>query len=46
MKPLETFDIFISYSRADTAFADILDARLQSQGYATWIDRRKIAAGE
>jgi hypothetical protein len=46
MKPLETFDIFISYSRADTAFADILDARLQSQGYVTWIDRRKIGAGQ
>lgn len=35
--------VFISYSRADRAWVDELQARLQRRGLATWIDRRDIA---
>lgn len=37
--------IFISYSRADSEFVDLLQRLLVSKGYSTWIDRRNIGAG-
>jgi hypothetical protein len=38
--------LFISYSRADLAFADRLDAALKSRGFESLIDRRDIAKFE
>jgi hypothetical protein len=37
--------IFISYSRANQVFAEALRTKLQSGGYATWIDIDNIPAG-
>jgi hypothetical protein len=37
--------IFLSYSRNDKDFADILYRLVESRGYDTWIDRRNIEAG-
>jgi hypothetical protein len=37
--------VFISYSRADTEFADLLQRLLVSKGYDAWLDRRSIDAG-
>src|SRR5215472_11351055 len=39
-------EIFISYSRADAAFADNLAAALQTRGFGILIDRRDIYAFE
>ncbi len=38
--------LFISYSRADTAFADHLNTRLEQLGLETFIDRADINVGE
>lgn len=37
--------VFISYSRADSAFVDLLQRLLISKGYDAWLDRRNIDAG-
>jgi hypothetical protein len=37
---------FISYSRRDTEFVDLLQRLLMSKGYDIWIDRRGISAGQ
>ena len=39
-------DVFISYSRADLAFADQLDATLRIGGFDTKLDRHGIHGGE
>lgn len=36
---------FISYSRADSDFVDLLQQLLVSKGYDAWLDRRDIDAG-
>lgn len=38
--------VLISYSRADSAYADQLDTMLIQQGYKTWIDRNEILGTE
>jgi len=38
--------VFISYSRADSAFTDSLRTSLIGRGYDAWIDREDIGAGE
>ncbi len=38
--------VLISYSRADSVYADQLDAMLIQQGYKTWIDRNEILGTE
>lgn len=38
--------LFISYTWADSAFADWLALRLTAEGYKVWIDRQKILAGQ
>ena len=43
--PLESLDVFISYSRADSDFARELNDRLQMQGKNTWFDQESIASG-
>lgn len=37
--------VFISYSRADNEFVDLLLRLLLSKGYDAWLDRRNIDAG-
>ncbi len=37
--------IFISYTHADSAFVDRLDADLRTQGFDTWVDRERLVAG-
>lgn len=37
--------VFISYSRRDADFVDLLHRLLISKGYDTWMDRRNIDAG-
>ncbi|MBL8163387.1 MAG: TIR domain-containing protein [Anaerolineae bacterium] len=37
--------VFISYSREDSAFANLLVDMLQMQGFGVWIDRSNIEAG-
>ncbi|MDY6783579.1 MAG: TIR domain-containing protein [Cyanobacteriota bacterium] len=43
--PLESLDVFISYSRADSDLARTLNDRLQMQGKTTWFDQESIALG-
>ncbi len=43
--PLESLDVFISYSRADSDFARKLNDALQIQGKTTWFDQESIASG-
>ncbi len=43
--PLESLDVFISYSRADSDFARKLNDALQMQGKTTWFDQESIASG-
>ncbi|MEM9927210.1 MAG: toll/interleukin-1 receptor domain-containing protein, partial [Cyanobacteria bacterium P01_D01_bin.50] len=43
--PLESLDVFISYSRADSDFARKLNDKLQEQGKTTWFDQESIASG-
>ncbi|MGK7903627.1 MAG: TIR domain-containing protein [Hormoscilla sp.] len=42
---LESLDVFISYSRADSDFARKLNDDLQIQGKMTWFDQESIAEG-
>ncbi|HEY9671634.1 MAG TPA: TIR domain-containing protein [Waterburya sp.] len=42
---LESLDVFISYSRADSDFARKLNDELQLQGKTTWFDQESIASG-
>ncbi len=37
--------VFISYSRADSGFADRIERSLTALGMATWIDRLRLAGG-
>ncbi|NER51795.1 MAG: TIR domain-containing protein, partial [Symploca sp. SIO1A3] len=43
--PLESLDVFISYSRADSDLARKLNDGLQMQGKTTWFDQESIASG-
>ncbi|HEY9801059.1 MAG TPA: toll/interleukin-1 receptor domain-containing protein, partial [Leptolyngbyaceae cyanobacterium] len=43
--PLESLDVFISYSRADADLARKLNDALQTQGKTTWFDQESIASG-
>ncbi|MBD0340806.1 MAG: toll/interleukin-1 receptor domain-containing protein, partial [Microcoleus sp. Co-bin12] len=43
--PLESLDVFISYSRADSDLARKLNNELQLQGKTTWFDQESIASG-
>lgn len=43
--PVNSLDVFISYSRTDSAFARRLNDSLQAQGKRTWFDQESIAAG-
>ena len=43
--PLESLDVFISYSRANSDFARKLNDALQMQGKMTWFDQESIASG-
>ncbi len=38
--------IFISYSHADSAFVDQLEADLRKLGFETWVDRQRLAGGQ
>jgi TIR domain len=42
----DKLNVFIAYSRQDIDFADQLDDALQLVGFATGVDRHRIAAGE
>src|SRR6266705_456187 len=37
--------LFISYSHADSAFVDRLEADLRSQGWKPWVDRHGLVGG-
>jgi|GEM_PF-3793980 len=39
-------NLFISYSRKDSAFADRLYQRLQQAGHTVWMDRKSLAGGQ
>ena len=43
--PLESLDVFVSYSRANSDFARKLNDALQTQGKITWFDQESIASG-
>ncbi|MBD2451746.1 TIR domain-containing protein [Nostoc sp. FACHB-152] len=43
--PLESIDVFISYSRADADLARKLNDALQLQGKTTWFDQESIPSG-
>ena len=43
--PLESLDVFISYSRGDSDLARKLNNELQLQGKTTWFDQESIASG-
>ncbi|NEP08828.1 MAG: TIR domain-containing protein [Symploca sp. SIO2C1] len=43
--PLESLDVFISYSRADSDLGRKLNDSLQMQGKTTWFDQESIASG-
>src|SRR5919199_577109 len=43
--PLESLDVFISYSRVDSDLARKLNNELQLQGKTTWFDQESIASG-
>ncbi|NEP01705.1 MAG: TIR domain-containing protein [Symploca sp. SIO2E9] len=44
--PEAAFDVFISYSRADSDFVRKLNNGLQIQNKTTWFDQESIASGE
>ena len=44
--PSETYDVFVSYSRADFRDAAEIDSFLRSQGLKTFFDRRDLAPGQ
>lgn len=37
--------VFISYSRKDSEFVDLINRLLESKGYDTWLDRSDISVG-
>jgi hypothetical protein len=41
-----SLDLFVSYSRSDTPFVDNLEHNLNTSGYTTWVDRRKLEGGQ
>jgi hypothetical protein len=41
-----TAHVFISYAREDQEYVDDLDRLLTSAGITTWVDRRRIGAGD
>lgn len=41
-----TYDIFISYSRVDSAVVDSVLTRLEEAGFSVWIDRSGIESGD
>ena len=43
--PLDSLDVFISYSRADSDLGRKLNNALQIQGKTTWFDQESIASG-
>ena len=43
--PLESLEVFISYSRTDADLARKLNDALQMQGKTTWFDQESIASG-
>ena len=43
--PLESLDVFISYSRADSDLGRKINDSLQIQGKTTWFDQESIASG-
>lgn len=43
--PEENADVFISYSRSDSAFAEKLYASLTAQGKKVWFDRNNLSVG-
>lgn len=42
----EATDVFVSYSRADKIFVDILVNDLHAQGFSTWVDRQNLWPGQ
>src|SRR5437588_2026479 len=44
--PDPPINIFISYSHSDSDFVDRLDVDLRQQGFATWMDRQRLAGGQ
>src|SRR5215472_964271 len=44
--PDTPISLFISYSHADSAFVDQLEADLHQQGFETWVDRQRLAGGQ
>ena len=44
--PDTPINIFISYAHADSAFVDRIDTDLRQQGFATWVDRQRLAGGQ
>lgn len=45
-QPRKSKDVFISYSRADTAFATTLYQRLKARDFTLWRDRSEMEAGK
>jgi hypothetical protein len=41
----DTYDVFVSYSRADARHAKTIDSVLRDKGLKTFFDRRNLAAG-
>jgi hypothetical protein len=41
----DTYDVFVSYSRADGRHAAEIDSVLRDKGLKTFFDRRNLAAG-
>ncbi|MGO9427799.1 toll/interleukin-1 receptor domain-containing protein, partial [Rhodoblastus sp.] len=42
----EAYDVFLSYSRADSAAAETLRARLREAGLSAFLDRYSLPAGQ
>jgi hypothetical protein len=45
-KPAERTSVFISYSRKDDAFAEVLRAALLKRGFEAFLDKEDILPGE
>lgn len=45
-RPFKPYSCYISYSHADTEFAERLYTALQSRGVRCWLDRYELAAGD
>jgi hypothetical protein len=41
----ETYDVFVSYSRADWRHAAEIDSVLRAKGLSSFFDRRNLAPG-